>query len=285
MEFAREVTCMRKNLTLVLAICLLLICMNGCSINDATESTTKPTMSSDQDYKKPDSKVTFLECEFWRITVRYLGESELADRIIKALEAMEETDEISSKISDDVISVDCAEHISPAEIGTVWIEIGDKIYRMNSDYSQICLVETHYGEGKVLAITEEFKTAVYGACNYYPYDYYLGEYHQGDETVVLNHVFEADSTVKLSIKNIKIENDYHSQNTVTIELTSSIDQEIKINYRSQQSPDNLYSLEDEIVVLKKDVPTTVELTFRGSKYSYRLYITADNTKAEIRIDP
>ena len=276
---------MRKNLTWVLAICLLLICMNGCSINDATESTTKPTMSSDQDYKKPDSKVTFLECGFWRITVRYLGESELADRIIKALEAMEETGEISSKISDDVISVDCAEHISPAEIGTVWIEIGDKIYRMNADYSQICLVETHYGEGKVLAITEEFKTAVYGACNYYPYDYYLGEYHQGDETVVLNHVFEADSTVKLSIKNIKIENDYHSQNTVTIELTSSIDQEIKIHYRSQQSPDNLYSLGDETVVLKKDVPTTVELTFRGSKYSYRLYITADNTKAEIRIAP
>jgi hypothetical protein len=276
---------MGKNFTLVLAICLLLICINGCSTNDATEPTTKPAISSDQNYKNPDAKVTFLEEGFWCISVSYLGESELADRIIAALQTMKETGEISQKISDDVMKVDDQRSQTHVEIGTLWIEIEDKIYRMNSDYSQICLVETHYGEGKVLAITEEFKTAVYGACNYYPYDYYLGEYHQGDETVVLNHVFEADSTVKLSIKNIKIENDYHSQNTVTIEFTSSIDQVIKINYRSQQSPDNLYSWGDEIVALKKDVPTTLELIFTGSKYSYRLYLTADNTKVEIRVDP
>ena len=129
------------------------------------------------------------------------------------------------------------------------------------------------------------KTDVYNAYHYYPYDYYLGEYHQGDETVALEHVFEADSTVKLSIKDIKVEKTYNSKNTITIALISSIDQELTVCYESRQSDDVLWSFGSETVVLKKDVPATLEISFSGTDTFYRLYLTADNTEVDIAINP
>ena len=152
---------MRKNLTLVLAVCLLLICMNGCSVNNETVPTTQPTTEVvGMDYKDPDAKVIILHRNYWSITPRYLGESALAGRIITALKALEETGEISPKISDDKFLVGSGVGPSPAELETLWLEIGNEIYRMTPDLSQICRVESHYGEGKVLTITEDLKTDV-----------------------------------------------------------------------------------------------------------------------------
>lgn len=288
---------MRKKLALLLAVCLLLICASGCLSNNATEPSTTPsttsttapaTPNSNQDYKDPNAKITFLQYAWdgWGISVKYLGESEVTDRIITALDTMKETGETVKKISNDVISIGSVSKSLPVERGTMWMEIGDNIYRLTPDLSQLCLVETHFGKGKVLAITDEFKTDVNSAWNYAPYDYFIGAYHQGDETVELMNVFQAASTVKLSIKDIKVEREYHPQNTITVELLSTIDQEVTINLRCQQSDDNMALGSSKSVSLEKDTATTVELTFGGWPNTYYwIYIKVANTRAEIEIQP
>ena len=169
---------------------------------------------------------------------------------------------------------------------TMWIESGNKIYRLTPDFSQICLVETHFGAGKVLEITDAFKTNVNNAWHHAPYDYYKGTYNKGDYTVDLESVFKSGSTVQLSIKKIQIESGYDPNNTITVELISSVDQEVNIKLHCQQSDDNLAAGDYRTVQLKKGEPTTVDLTFGGwPNFTYWVYIEADYTKAEITINP
>lgn len=107
----------------------------------------------------------------------------------------------------------------------MWIESSGNIYRLTPDLSQICLVETHLDEGKVLEITDEFITNVNNAWHYAPYDYYKGTYNKGDSTVDLKSVFESGSSLQLSIKKISVESKYDPQNTITVELVSAVDNE------------------------------------------------------------
>lgn len=220
----------------------------------------------------------------WGISTKTVGACDVAYNIIDALKAMKETGETVPKISDDVFEIGGGQYA--AERGTMWIESGNKIYRLTPDLSQICLVETHFGEGKVLEITDEFKTDVNNAWRYAPYDYYKGTYNKGDYTVDLTSVFKSGSTVQLSIKKIQIESGYDPNNTITVELISSVDQEVNIQLRCQQSDDNLAVGDYRTVQLKKGEPTTVDLTFGGwPNFTYWVYIEADLTKAEITINP
>ena len=220
----------------------------------------------------------------WGISQKTVGACDVAYSIIDALKAMKETGETVPKISDEVFEIGGGQYA--AERGTMWIESGNKIYRLTPDLSQICLVETHFGEGKVLEITDAFKTNVNNAWHYAPYDYYKGTYNKGDYTVNLTSVFKSGSTVQLSIKEIQIESGYDPNNTITVELISSVDQEVNIKLHCQQSDDNLAAGDYRTVQLKKGEPTTVDLTFGGwPNFTYWVYIEADYTKAEITINP
>ena len=221
----------------------------------------------------------------WGISQKTVGACDVAYNIIDALKAMKETGETVPKISDEVFEIGGGQYA--AERGTMWIESGNKIYRLTPDLSQICLVETHFGEGKVLEITEEFKTNVNNAWHYAPYDYYKGTYNKGDSTVVLNSVFESGSSIDISIKEIKVDSSsYDPFNTILIELISSVDQEVAVKLHCQHSDDNLARGDAKTVELKKGVPTTVELGFGGwPNFTYWVYIEADFTKAEITINP
>ena len=220
----------------------------------------------------------------WGISTKTVGACDVAYNIIDALKAMKETGETVPKISDEVFEIGGGQYA--AERGTMWIESGNKIYRLTPDLSQICLVETHFGEGKVLEITDAFKTNVNNAWHYAPYDYYKGTYNKGDYTVDLESVFKSGSTVQLSIKKIQIESGYDPKNTITVELISSVDQEVNIKLHCQQSDDNLAVGDYRTVQLKKGEPTTVDLTFGGwPNFTYWVYIEADFTKAEITINP
>ena len=220
----------------------------------------------------------------WGISTKTVGACDVAYNIIDALKAMKETGETVPKISDEVFDIGGGQYA--AERGTMWIESGNKIYRLTPDLSQICLVETHFGEGKVLEITDAFKTNVNNAWRYAPYDYYKGTYNKGDYTVDLESVFKSGSTVQLSIKKIQIESGYDPKNTITVELISSVDQEVNIKLHCQQSDDNLAVGDYRTVQLKKGEPTTVDLTFGGwPNFTYWVYIEADLTKAEITINP
>ena len=93
-------------------------------------------------------------------------------------------------------------------------------------------------------------------------------------------------TRELSIKKIQIESGYDPNNTITVELISSVDQEVNIMLHCQQSDDNLAAGDYRTVQLKKGEPTTVDLTFGGwPNFTYWVYIEADFTKAEITINP
>ena len=220
----------------------------------------------------------------WGISQKTVGACDVAYNIIDALKAMKETGETVPKISDEVFEIFGGPY--SAERGTMWIESGNKIYRLTPDLSQICLVETHFGEGKVLEMTDAFKTNVNNAWHYAPYDYYKGTYNKGDYTVDLESVFKSGSTVQLSIKKIQIESGYDPNNTITVELISSVDQELNIKLHCQQSDDNLAAGDYKTLQLKKGEPTTVDLTFGGWPNStYWVYIEADLTKAEITINP
>lgn len=220
----------------------------------------------------------------WGISTKTVGACDVAYNIIDALKAMKETGETVPKISDDILEIGGGQY--PVERGTMWIESSGKIYRLTPDLSQICLVETHFGEGKVLEITDEFKTNVNNAWYYAPYDYYKGTYNKGDYTVNLTSVFKSGSSIRLSIKKIQIESGYDPNNTITVELISSVDQEVNIKLHCQQSDDNLAAGDYKTVQLKKGEPTTVDLTFGGwPNFTYWVYIEADFTKAEITINP
>lgn len=220
----------------------------------------------------------------WGISQKTVGACDVAYNIIDALKAMKETGETVPKISDEVFEIFGGPY--SAERGTMWIESGNKTYRLTPDLSQICLVETHFGEGKVLEMTEEFKTNVNNAWHYAPYDYFKGTYNKGDYTVDLESVFKSGSTVQLSIKKIQIESGYDPNNTITVELISSVDQELNIKLHCQQSDDNLAAGDYKTLQLKKGEPTTVDLTFGGwPNFTYWVYIEADFTKAEITINP
>ena len=221
----------------------------------------------------------------WGISQKTVGACDVAYSIIDALKAMKETGETVPKISDEVFEIGGGQYA--AERGTMWIESGNRIYRLTPDLSQICLVETHFGEGKVLEITDAFKTNVNNAWHYAPYDYYKGTYNKGDSTVELNSVFKSGSSIDISIKEIKVDSSsYDPFNTILIELISSVDQEVAVKLHCQQSDDNLARGDAKTVELKKGVPTTVELGFGGwTNFTYWVYIEADLTKAEITINP
>ena len=232
----------------------------------------------------PSIKLIQYRWDGWGISSKTVEACDVAYRIIDALKNLKESGETVPMISNDALDVNGYDY--PVERGTMWIECENKLYRMTPDLSQLCRVETHFGEGKVLEMTDGFKTDINNAWYYAPYDYYIGTYNQGDDTVKLNNVFKATSTVQLSIKDIHVESSFDPHNTITVELISSIDQEISVHLNCQQSDDNLAGGDSKTVALKQDVPTTVELTFGGwPSFNYWVYIEADNTKAAITIIP
>lgn len=207
--------------------------------------------------------------------------------IMDALKAMQETGETAPKLSDDVL--DKSSGLSgelPVPRGTMWIEAEGLIYRLTPDLSQICRVETHFGEGAVLEMSDSFKTDVSNAWQYAPFDYYKGTCHSGDKTVELTNVFAASSSVELRIVSIQIEKTANPRNKITVELLSSVDQTAAIKLHCQQSDDNHALGDGKTVGLREGVAETVELTFGGwEDCRYWVYLMVDNTMAEITIEP
>ena len=249
--------------------------------------TTLSTLSADYDEGRETQTVLKMlqySWDGWGISVKSLKASAAVNNVVDALKELKETGEIAPKISDDELEPGPSNY--PVKRGTMWIENDGKIYRLGPSMSDICLVETHFGKGKVLEITDELRTAASRAWSYAPRDYHKGVYNKGDKTVELTNVFDSTSSVELRIKSICIEAEYNPQNSITIELISMIDQQITIDLDCQCSVDYLAEGDNKTVWLSKDIPTTVELTFDGWETSrYWVYIRADNTVVEIEVNP
>ena len=207
----------------------------------------------------------------WGISIKEIGDYAIATQFLEALHALTPTGETVPKISDNILELGGGDY--PVDRGTFWVEADGKIYRVNRDYDEVCLVETHFGKGKVLEMTAEFAKLLQNAWYYAPLDSWIGTYKDGDEKIELRNAFSAPSTVLISVKEIYLDKaDRTDNNKIVVELISAVDQTVYVCSFSQQS--------DEA-----GVPVTVELSFFGFSYGYWITLRADNTMVEITINP
>ena len=267
-------------------VCLLtaLLLLSGCTANVPVVTTTDaPPVTTIQ--REP---VTIFLAQYtwdgWGISGKTVKSCDAVYTIIDELEIMKETGETVPKVSDDVLNVGYA-GTYPVDTGTMWLEYDGKIYRMTRDLEQICVVESHFGAGKVLEMTDKFRNAVTDVWQYAPYDYYWGTYQAGDDTVVLENVYKSNSTVKLRVTDIFVEKKDHAHNIIAVELTSTVDQQVTIRLRAYKSSDNREMGDQEILQLENGVPVTVELTFGGWDDRYWIDIEVALTQATIEINP
>lgn len=285
---------MNRILAIILILVTVLASLTGCvtSPSSINESVDIESVDSSEEISLSfdEGKIRIIQYTWdgWGISYKTIEACDTLYNIIDYLKNAKETGKTTEKISDDVLELGGGEY--PVERGTIWIEWGNKIYRLSHDRSLLCLVDTHFGEGEVLEVTEEFLTNVNNAWYYVPYDYYIGTYRNSDDTFEFKHIFESPSSVQITVKSIEIANgsDFGdgAVNKITVELLSTTDQEITIDLDCRQSDDNLGEGDSKTVQLKKDVPVTVKLSFSGwSDFYYWIYIKADYTMARIEIHP
>ena len=220
----------------------------------------------------------------WGVSTKTVSTCDIAYAIIDELEKMTETGEKIAKISNQVVEPGAAQ--LPVERGTMWLEVGSKIYRIDGDSKKICRVDTHLGRGYLLDAPDSFFTLVNNAWQYHPYDYYTGSYNNDTDEIVLNNVYSAESTVGVNIKKVEIVNEHHPTNKITLELQSTTDQTTHVDLRCQRSDDDLDAGDYKNITLKAGETETVELSFGGWKDSdFWIYIIVDNTKICLRIEP
>ena len=218
------------------------------------------------------------------ISTKWIATCDLAYSIIDAVEELTETGEVIEKISDAVVDENTTQ--PPIEPGTLWFEVGSKIYRIDPEFTQICRVDGHLGKGYVMNASEQLKKMISDAWQYHPYDYYTGSYNNETNEIELNHVYDAPSTVHVHIKKVEVINDYDPANKIILELTSTVDQSVYISLFCSQSGDNLAEGDSKDLTLQAGKPETVELTFGGWKdFNYWIDIKVDNTRINLRIEP
>ncbi len=229
-------------------------------------------------------KMMLYNWDGYGVSIKTIAACDLAYSIIDALEDMPETGETVDKISEE--TVDEYSGVLPVKGGTMWIDVGTDIYRLNPDNTQLCRVKEHLGKGYVIEMTEQFKTMIRDAWHYHPYDYYSGTYINESDELVVNHVYEADSSIQIQVKKIEVENKYHPTNKITVELVSTIDQTVDVRVDCYRSDDDLDGGDYKELTLKAGKKQTVELNFGGWENSdFWIMISADNTRINLRIEP
>ena len=206
--------------------------------------------------------------------------------LVEHLSKLPETGETVPHISEGTVNKQSKELPVPRD--TMWVECGDVgIFRINPDMTEICKVQTHLGEGKVLQMTDAVKTMLEQAWYYHPYDYWSGTYKNG--TVTLLQVHPADSAIdRVEIKDIHIESDVvgcSENNKITLSVRANESKSAYVNLDSYASHDNRGSRERKPIELVKGGETTVELEFVGFGCPYWVDIVIGNTKITLRVNP
>ena len=213
----------------------------------------------------------------------------LASSIAGQLAALKETGVRTEAISSK--SLESFSGDLPVDRGTMWLEVGDALYRLSPSFEGICRVKTHLGEGRVLEFPDALKRDLIDAWQYYPNNVYSGTYENG--VLILNHVYESDSKVRIEIKEIRLNpltvphgSTTENLNEIDLVLTADTDLSCYLRFNSAQSDDNLAYAESKTVDLKAGEPLAVTLSFHGwTRYGYDITLKADNTRITVRIVP
>lgn len=258
--------------------------VDQCSICTVTRryiDSDKITYSGDE----AGVKMLRYDWDGYGISLKEINNCDLGYAIIDCLSKLQETDQIIPSISDDVVNEFAGQ--LPVKEGTLWIECGSAgLFRVNPALTEICKVQTHLGEGKVLQLTDALKELIRGAWYHHPNDYWFGIYEDGG--VSLQQLYKADSAVEwVTIESINIENKIDSDNNkITLCVRANETKTVNAYIESYQSDDNRGSDDKKEIELVKGDETTVEFTFYGFyNYSYRMTILIDNTKIDLTINP
>ncbi len=219
------------------------------------------------------------------ISQKEIDACDLGYAIIDRLSELQETGTVIPKISDDFVDENAGE--LPVAPGTMWIECGSVgVFRLNPEWTEICKVQTHLGEGKALRMTDTLRELLGDAWNYYPNDCWSGTYENGE--VTLEQVYkEASAVDSVSIDNIYIENKIDSNNNkITLSILANESKTVKVSLMSYQSDDNLGTIESRDIDLTKNEETTMDFEFYGFyNASYDVNIIIDNTRITLTINP
>lgn len=231
--------------------------------------------------------VNFLHNDYgyWGISRKTVSDCDIAYEIINELKNLKETGKTVPKISEKPLDEAIAGHL--VKTGLLWLELGDKIYRIDPDTKEICRVDKHLGKGYLLDASADFITLIYKVWQYHPYDFYRGSYNVATDTLEIKNVYDANSTVDVTVKKVEIADvqDFVEENKIKLELVSKTDQTLNLEFYSQQSSDNFATMESVEVALEAGKPKTVEIAFGGwSKIGYYLTVCADNTRLVIDIN-
>ncbi|MBR3715124.1 MAG: hypothetical protein IKM18_04375 [Clostridia bacterium] len=224
----------------------------------------------------------------WGIEVKSISACDEAYKLITALSSAKKTGKTEPMIAEDFCNsfLDLPNRgISlPVERGTIWIEAEEKRYRIDGDFTQLCLVETYFGKGEALVLTDELKNMIIDMRNYWPNDVYYGEYDKSSNEITLRHLYSADSSVDIKIKEIYVRFMYrYNKNKITLELTSDIYQIAEVDVLGYKSSDNLLDGDRRNVPLRAGT-NVADFSFGSSfDYYFWLSIKSGNTIITLKI--
>ena len=258
--------------------------VDECSICGVTRMYTDPDKEFVSGYEAGLKMIRY-NWDGYGVGQKGIYTCDLGYAILDCLSKLQETGDEIAKISEDTVNEFTSE--LPIAKGTVWLECGTVgTFRLNPEMTEICKVQTHLGEGKVLQMTDTLKELLHQAWYYHPYDYWSGSYENG--TATLQQVYKNYSAVEwVAIENIHIENVHHSENNqIVLRIKASSSQTVNARLESYQSDDNLGSYDSKEIELVGGEETTLEFAFCGFyDHIYWLSITIDNTKIDLTINP
>ena len=228
---------------------------------------------------------------FAGVATKVILPNDRAYEITSSLKDLKETGETVKAINDKDLDFyrEHAEYEFPMDEGTLWIETKDGLYRLDGNRTQLCRVDTYFGEGRVLEFPDDLKKMTLRLYYRYPYTYYYGTYNSNTGEIQLEQIFTLYPDVVpqfFEIKELKIDKTLHGNNSITLELSTEWWGQMKVELESAASDDNLSYGDSKIVEMKGTFePTVVELNFGGFPFDYYIYITLDevNVKIELRI--
>ena len=271
-------------------LCVLMILLISCNVTPPETTTAPETTDIDENETRPseETSIKFI-CyvnDWMLFTTKTIGNSSTATDLIDRLAKLNPTGEKSMKMSDKPFDMDDYTNYDPyIYAGTTWLEIGDKIYRVYPASNTISLVERHYGEGEILDAPDDLIKDIINAYQYYPHDYYTGNYSRSDGVLSLDHVYTGKTDVTVSIKSIKLASSDSEPSVITLELVSTEDKTFNLSAETYQGDDIVGGFATQVVELKVGEKKTVELSlYAWSCSMYSMNINIDNTVIDITVD-
>lgn len=198
-----------------------------------------------------------------------------AKAIRKILAELQPTGEIVPALSNTFEMPDCDVVCDmPSPAGTRWFEVDDIIYRICRE--QICAVDKHFGAGIVLGGNDDAAEQIFAIYSRRQGYYLEGDYIEGVLTVE-NTAEELGTTVKLEVKEVQASQKKGEDAKVVLKVTSSVDQTIRLKWKTFLSEDNILSVDGAQFTFQAGETQELKLAYTQGKNQYWFEVRVDNT--------